>query len=179
MSNENNYVEMTFPARLQKYNYDCGVACLQTILTFYGFIDFEDKVVELAKPDKYGTKMKGLFRVAKNYGLKYKTFSNLSIDDLKKYIDRNCPVIIAVQAYNRKEKVFKYSRAWAYGHYVIPIGYDDKKLYYQDPSSEHRTFLTYKEMNERWHVIGDKGEKLFHFGMVIFGPNKTKKVHMK
>ena len=175
----NGYVEMTFPSKRQKYDYDCGVACMEAILTFFGFVDLEDKVVKIAGTSKDGTYVKGLGKVCKKFGVKYKTFTNMSIDDLKKYIDRHCPVITTVQAYSGKSEYFNYSRSWSNGHYVIPIGYDDKKIYFQDPSSNLRTFLTYEEMNERWHDKDFDGKKLLHFGMVIFGPNKSRKRHMK
>ena len=179
MSNGNNYIEMTFPAKMQKHNYDCGSACMESILTFFGFSDLEDKVFNIAGTNKQnGTFIKGLARVAKKFGVRYKTFTNMSVDDLKNYIDRHFPVIIAIQAYSRKSQ-FQYNRSWAHGHYVIPIGYDDKKIYFQDPSSTVRTFLTYQELNERWHDVDVDGKKLIHFGMVIFGPSKTRKKHMK
>jgi len=179
MTNGNNYVEMTFPSKMQEYDYDCGVACMEAILTFFGFTDLEDKIMKIARTTrKDGTYVKGLTRVAREFGMKYKTFTNLSIDDLKKYINHRYPVIIAIQAYSRKPG-FKYDRSWVHGHYVIPIGYDNKRVYFQDPSSNLRTFLSYEELNQRWHDIDVNDKKLLHFGMVIFGPNKTKKRHMQ
>jgi predicted double-glycine peptidase len=178
MSNNEYYVEMTFPARRQKYDNDCGVACMEAVLTFFGFVDLDDKVMTIAGTNSNGTSIRGLTKVARRYGLRYKTFYNMSIVDLKKYIRRHCPVITPIQAYSGKSQTFNYCRSWANGHYVIPIGYDDKKIYFQDPSSHHRTFLTYEEMNARWHDKDSKGKKLLHFGLVILGKTKTKQIHM-
>lgn len=174
-----NYIEMTFPSKLQKYDNDCGVACMEAVLTFFGFSELEDgEVMKIAKTDKTGTSIRGLARVARNYDLKYKKFQNLTIDELQKCINKHLPVIIPIQAYSRKPN-FKYCQSWNHGHYVIPIGYDDKRIYFQDPSSKSRTFLTYEELNDRWHDREATGRKLYHFGMIIYGKKKSRNTHMK
>jgi len=52
----------------------------------------------------------------------------------------------------------------------VAIGYDNKKFYFEDPSAVIRTYLTFKELEERWHDIDAKTKKKFyHFGITFYG----------
>lgn len=160
--------EMVYPFKRQTYGYDCGASCMETVLTHFGYDVREDHIMKIAGTDKNGTSITGLMKVAKKFGLKYKTRENMTIDDLKKCINRRRPCITPIQAWCGSPKE-NWEDDWSCGHYVVPIGYDDKNFYFEDPASDHRTFLSYGEMERRWHDKDAAGNKLIHFGIMFYG----------
>lgn len=160
--------EMVFPFKRQIYSYDCGASCMEAVLTHYGYDEREDYIMKIAKTDKYGTSIEGLMKVAKKFGLKYKTQENMTIDDLKKCINSRRPCITPIQAWGSNAKK-NWEDGWRHGHYVVPIGYDNKNVYFEDPASHYRTFLSYQEMERRWHDKDAGGRKLIHFGIMFYG----------
>jgi len=161
-----------FPEFRQISQYDCGSAAMEAVLMYYGYDVSEKKIMKMAKTDKHGTRVNGLLNVAKKFGLKYE-IGTLDIDDLKKNIDEGKPTILALQAWLKKE-VNDWDKHWADGHYVVAIGYDSKKFYFEDPSATIRTYLTYKELEERWHDIDAKTKKRFYHLGITFLNKKPK-----
>jgi predicted double-glycine peptidase len=164
-----NRIEMIYPFKRQVFSYDCGAACMETVLTYFGFDAREDEILKMAKTDRNGTMIEGLIRVAEKHGLRYKACENMNINDLKKFIDKGHPCITPIQAWCGNSKKKNWEDGWANGHYVVPIGYDEKKLYFEDPASHYRTYLTHEEMDRRWHDKDLKGRKLIHFGLLFRG----------
>ena len=160
--------EMVYPFKRQIYSYDCGASCMETVLTYFGYDAREDYIMKIAGTNKNGTSTEGLIKVAKKFGLKYKACENMTITDLKKCISRKHPCITPIQAWRNNTKK-NWEDDWRYGHYVIPIAYDNKNLYFEDPASHYRTFLTYDEMERRWHDKDITGKKLIHFGIMFYG----------
>jgi len=160
--------EMLYPFKRQIYSYDCGASCMETVLTYFGYDEREDYIMKIAGTDKNGTSIEGLIKVAKKLGLKYKARDNMTIDDLKKCINRRRPCITSIQAWGNNAKE-DWEDGWRYGHFVVPIAYDDKNIYFEDPASDHRTFLSYDEMERRWHDKEAGGRKLIHFGIMFYG----------
>lgn len=171
-----------FPEYRQTFSYDCGAKCFQAVLAYYGYDVSEKEIIKIAKTkSKSGTHISGLKKVARKFKLKYKA-GKITLEILKKYIDKKIPVIIAIQAWSKKDCDLK--KTWNHGHYVIPIGYDKKRFYFEDPSAIIRTYLTFKELEEKWHDrdYGKKSkEKLINFGIAIFGKpvfSQNKAMHM-
>jgi predicted double-glycine peptidase len=161
--------EMMYPFKRQPYSYSCGASCLETVLTFFGYDVGENEIMKIAGTSKKeGTLVKGIIKVAKKYKLKYKMHKNMVIDDIKACIDNNIPCMLAIQAYRDNKKV-KWEDDWEDGHWVVPIGYDRKYIHFEDPACQYRTFLSYDELNKRWHDIDTKDKKLFHFGISFYG----------
>lgn len=160
--------EMVYPFKRQTYSYDCGASCMETVLTYFGYDEREDNVMKLAGTDKSGTSIEGLMKVAKKFGLKYKARENMTIDDLKKCIRRRRPCITPIQAWVGSKKE-NWEDNWLHGHYVVPIAFDDVNIYFEDPASHSRTFLSYAEMERRWHDKDISGKKLIHFGIMFYG----------
>jgi predicted double-glycine peptidase len=161
--------EMVYPFKRQVYSFDCGAACMETVLTYFGYDAREDEILKIANTDRNGTLIEGLIRVAGKYGLKYKACENMKIDDLRKCIDKGHPCITPIQAWGPETKSKKWEKVWAYGHYVVPIGYDEQNFYFEDPASYCRTYLTFEEMDRRWHDKDTQGRKLVHFGLIFGG----------
>jgi predicted double-glycine peptidase len=91
----------------------------------------------------------------------------MTADGLKEYLEKGTPVILLIQAwgdpatYDQNES----------GHYVIAIGYNEEELIVEDPALRLvRGFITWDELESRWHSYGD-GDKIYdHWGMAISEP---------
>ena len=170
---------LDFPSLRQTYNYDCGTKAIQAALAYFGLDVREDKIIKMTNTTKHGASIKSIIKVINLYQFKYKA-SQMRITDLKKYIDKNYPVIISLQAWTKKKRV-NWKNNWSDGHYVVAIGYDKNKIYFADPSSIYKTYLTYKELEDRWHDKDVNGKKYINYGIAVFGRKKyssKKFVHM-
>lgn len=155
---------LEFPELRQVYNYDCGANALQSVLGYYGIDVNEGNIMKLAKTKRSGTNISGIKKVLRYFGLKYKE-KKMNIQDLKKHIDKKIPVMITLQAWDKTNP--NWEKVWKDGHYVVAIGYDKNKIYFEDPASEEETFLTYKQLNDRWHDIDTKNKKIRNWGIAI------------
>lgn len=161
--------EMMYPFKRQPYSYSCGASCLESVLTFFGYNVSENEIIKIAGTTKKdGTLVKGIIKAARKYKLKYRMHENMVIQDIKDCVDSNTPCMLAIQAY-RDNKEINYEDDWKDGHWVVPIGYDSKYIYFEDPACQYRTFLAYDELNKRWHDIDTQDKKLFHFGIAFYG----------
>jgi len=171
---------ISLPQLRQTYSYDCGAKALQTVLVYYGIEIREDRIIRIAGTSKEGTPIKGIINAAKEYGLETDS-RQMTIEEIKKYLKKNIPVIIVLQAWTKKKKV-NWEKDWIDGHYVVAIGYTRDKILFEDPSSFERTYLKYDELNKRWHDADINGKKYFHHGIALFGKKpkfkKNKIVHM-
>jgi uncharacterized protein YvpB len=89
---------------------------------------------------------------------------------------------LRLQAWSLENKT-DWKTDWENGHYVIAIGYDDKKIYFEDPWCATRSFLKYQELIDRWHDVDTDGKKYVNLGIVIKSQRKPDKlerpVHME
>lgn len=157
---------LRFPELRQIYCYDCGACALTCILTYYGIDAREDSIMTLADTNKEGTNISGITKVLEFYGLKY-IAGPTTIEGIKDALDSRQPVLITIQAY--KSSDLPYAKCWDDGHYVVAVGYDDTRVYFEDPSSFKRTWLSYAELQDRWHDIDADGVKLRNWGCVVKG----------
>ena len=172
---------LNFPELRQTYNYDCGANAVQSILAYYGIDTNESKIMKIAGTNKKeGTRPSKIIKTFEKFGLKTKS-KEMTIDQVKKFIDKKIPVLLLIQAWS-KDKNVNWEKDWKDGHYAIAIGYDKIKLYFEDPSSIFRTYLNYKEFEKRWHDKGRKNKKYVHYGIAVYGKKPMfsfeKKLHM-
>jgi len=168
-----------FPNLRQGFDYDCGATALQSVLFYYGINERLDKIMKLVKTQETGTNILNIKKIAEKYGLKT-NLGKMTIDEVKSFVDKKIPVILLVQAWTNEKNV-DWENDWDDGHYVIAIGYNKSKMYFEDPSSISKTFLTYEEFKKRWHdAIVNK--KYINYGLAIFGKkpadNHQKVIHM-
>ena len=156
-----------FPELRQAHCWDCGANAIQSVLAYYGVDVCEDIIMKLAGTNRNGTPISGVKMVARKYNFDVKS-GKMTIDDVKRYIDKKIPVILLVQAWTNKKDV-NWEEDWTDGHYVVAIGYDSKNIYFEDPSAFRRTFLTYQEFQTRWHDVDKKGKKYINWGMAVLG----------
>jgi len=156
------------PDLRQAYTYTCGASALQTILFYYGEDIREGYLAkELNTTSDWGTEHTSIEKIALKYGLKL-DMRKMTADDLKNFIDKKIPVILAIQAWSDNKKI-DYKNDYDDGHYVVAIGYNKKGFIFEDPSSVGRGFLTYEELETRWHDIDKAGKPLEHLGIAIYG----------
>jgi ABC-type bacteriocin/lantibiotic exporter with double-glycine peptidase domain len=168
-----------FPELRQTYYWDCGAKAIQAILAYYGIDVHEETIIKLAGTTETGTPIKGLKKVIKKYGLKFDG-GRMTIEDIKKYIDKKIPVILLLQAWPMK-KITDWENYWDDGHYAVAIRYDKKKIYFEDPWTFFRTYLSYDELQKRWHDrVG--GKEYYNYGLAVYGKkisyNLRKIIHM-
>lgn len=135
--------------------------------------------MKLAGTAERGTFAANLKETAEHHGLKV-DFKKMTVQQVKDYIDKKIPVILLLQAWTGKKNV-NWKENWDDGHYAVAIGYDKNKIYFEDPASIFRTYLTYRELQEHWHDA-DENRKYENYGMAIYGKEKSyhpeKSIHM-
>lgn len=172
-------VKLDFPELRQVFNYDCGVTCLQQVLIYYGIDKREDELIALLSTEKtniieHGTKLSKMKEVAKYYGLECDILKNTTIKKICNLIDNQIPSILLLQAW-RDFSVdnLDWTKDYSDGHYVVAIGYNDTCLFFEDPSSVTRTYLTFTELEKRWHDVDDDNKtKISNVAVVIKGEKK-------
>lgn len=153
------------PDTMQFSDYDCGIACIQIILAYYGEDIEQIKLLSRIKPSKKdGTKTEQIIKFFRSR--RYKTFAgSMTLNELKKYINKKIPVILFIQAW--ADRKIDYTKTQAYGHYVIVRGYNSRGVIIEDPAIFGKGFLSYKELIKRWH--GEDSDFLFQFGIAVWG----------
>ena len=177
--NESSIIDI--PLISQAFSYDCGAAAIKAVLGYYGENIKEEKIINGIKTDsRIGTEAADMVSYLKELGYDAE-LKHMKLDEVKQNLDKKIPVIITLQAH-ADEKNTDYSKTWKEGHYVVAIGYDDKKIYFQDPSLMNRAYLTFDELNERWHDI-EQDKKEYNLAIAVKGkkPDFDKKeiVHME
>ncbi len=158
---------LKFPESRQTYSYDCGAKAVQAVLIYYGIDIDESTVFKIAGTSERGTSIKGIQAVIKQFKLKHTT-RELTTTQLKKYVAKKIPVIILVQAWPT-EKVKNWKNCWTTGHFVVVIGFDKKNIYFEDPFKNVRTYLPFKQFEDRWHDKDLDGKRYEHLGIAIYG----------
>lgn len=160
-------IKVPLPNIVQHTNFTCGAAALQAVCAYFGVgPDFEyDYVKELGTWLLGSTNPEYIVTAAKRYGLQTSVKGGMSMDELKGYLDEEKPVIVCMQAYGNS-KYYKKNRS---GHYIVAIGYDNKHLFFEDPSIyTYRGSLTYREFDNRWHDVDAFGQAYDHYGIALW-----------
>ena len=157
--------EIDAPDVLQDDSVSCGVAAVQSVLGIYGIdVDGSDLKKEL-KTNEEGTNPPDIVRVFKSYNLRAYHVT-LDVNRLKKLLEKQIPVILAIQAWPTK-KGLDLSTTIDEGHYVLAIGYDNDKVYFEDPATLGYVYLTDKELNNRWRDVDGN-----NIGIAVMGDKK-------
>lgn len=159
---------LPFPELRQAYDWDCGASAIQSILIYYG-LDVRAGLIIKAAGTNYdhGTVPANMKAVFKSYKLKCRA-GKMTVQEIKDCIDKKIPVILLLQAWTHQENV-DWENDWEDGHYVVAIGYDKKRIYFEDPYALSRTYLTDAELMKRWHHRDNTGKKYLNWGLVVTG----------
>jgi len=118
---------------LQHDQSDCGVACLLSIIQYYGGSSSLEKLRELSGTTKKGTTLLGLYQTANQIG--FTAQGNEA--DLQAIIDHNEPLILHVLIEKKLQ------------HYVICYGYENNQFIIGDPG-KGVTYYTKEELEKIW-----------------------------
>lgn len=160
------------PMARQDTDYTCGVTALQSILGYYGLDTRLDVLAAAVKPDpENGTSYLNIANYAKSQGFEVTIRTNMTLDELKGYIDKRLPVLLVIQAWTDSSAGYAANEDED-GHYVVAIGYDDKNFYFMDPSTlGHYTYIPTAEFVSRWHDYDSHENRyLNQFGMIMTKP---------
>lgn len=115
----------------QKTNYECGLACVQTILSSKGIsVDRLRLKKALGTSKNVGTIPKKIKKVVRGLGIKAKERFEQNILDIEKEIRRGKLCLVAYQAWGDK----KYFETLQSGHYSVVFGYEKDYLWLMDPN---------------------------------------------
>lgn len=166
-------IKIDLPNATQMTDYTCGASALQSICAYFGVgpeneWDFEEQMgmpVTGADPIHITT-------AARSYGLRVQEYRPMTIAQLERCLDKRRPVILMLQAWGAGA----YDDVWTDGHYVVAIGYDDKRIYVEDPSIHgSRGYLRRDELEARWHdVEGEDNHHTDRLGIAIWRDEPAK-----
>lgn len=159
------------PLTRQGADYTCGITAVQSILGYYGIDRRQDDLIAAMKPDPdMGTNYQNVLAYAQSLGFEASAHKGMTLDELKGYIDRRVPVLLAIQAWMTPPVDWK---TFEEGHYVVAVGYDAENFYFMDPSTlGHYTYIPIPEFLERWHDRDDyQKQDLVHFGIIMTKAN--------
>ncbi|GAA0739151.1 peptidase domain-containing ABC transporter [Gaetbulibacter jejuensis] len=112
---------------------DCGVACLLSLIQYYGGSNHIEKLRELSGTTKQGTTLLGLYQAANTLG--FTAQGNEA--DIQAVIDHKKPLILHVVIEERLQ------------HYVVCYGYENNKFIIGDPA-KGITSYTKEELENIW-----------------------------
>lgn len=100
----------------------CGAASLKMVLDYYGVPVTEAEIAQIADATpENGTSATGLVKAAEHFGFKAVVKKNCSLDDLRRYVNKKIPVIVA---WFEEDD----------GHYSVVVDIDEKNIVLADPS---------------------------------------------
>jgi ABC-type bacteriocin/lantibiotic exporter with double-glycine peptidase domain len=157
------------PSGTQAYTYDCGTKALQLVMAYYGEeVPYYKLLRKIRSHKRYGIPERKLANIARGYGFKVTSLNRCSLNQIRKSIDNNQPVIVLMQAWSEKALT---SEEWKsteeFGHYSIIIGVSENCVYFNDTLSFYTAWLNVKEFMSRWHGDGKKRFAIFIDGKVV------------
>jgi predicted double-glycine peptidase len=164
----------------QAFNFDCGANATQLVLVYYGKDVTAGELMEDLKTTEEGTNVVEMVRVLKEHGLDVRA-GEMTLDSLKEALDNKWPVIIPLQAWNDNPTTIDWKTEWEDGHYVTAVGYEDDRIYFEDPAIFENVYLTEAELLDRWHDKDVDGKIYRNYGIVVAGTPKyddSRAVHM-
>jgi predicted double-glycine peptidase len=175
-------IRVPVPDTLQETDYTCGASALQAVCKFFGVGPVtEREFVQHMGMSRSGSDPEHLMRAVRRYRLDHEEFHQMSREQLKICLDEFRPVILMLQAWGTTEAENArrtYRRRWEDGHWVVAIGYDQHGVYFEDPSIfDARGFLTYDELDARWHDWGANREHVEHYGLAVWLPGVRQSVY--
>lgn len=121
---------------LQQGTSDCGVACIATILNYYGKSVSLRKIYEEAGTDRAGTSGLGIKKAAETFGL---SCTGIFVNEKSKITSIPFPAIFHLKTPEQE-------------HYVVPYKIKKDQLYYHDPAIG-LTSSALEEFYKKWSGI--------------------------
>jgi hypothetical protein len=171
-------IKIELPDTRQQTDYTCGASCFQAVASYFGVLEpncEEEKLARLMTiASDWGAHPHHILKGIKHYGLAHEELFDSDVETVKRYVRAGIPVMMMIQAWHsvdhRRKRFRGYSSAWDDGHWVAAIGYDQRVMYFEDPSlAASRGFLTFREVDYRWHDVGPYWVKPYSRHMQKYG----------
>jgi ATP-binding cassette subfamily B protein len=127
-----SYLKKTFTSQLESS--DCGVACLRSVVRYYGGDISLERLRELSGTNRQGTTLLGLYQAGQKLGLATEGYT-AEIENLK---EQQSPVILNVLIENQMQ------------HYWVCYTYDDKQGFLIGDPAKGLDFYTEQQVSEAW-----------------------------
>ncbi len=171
-------IQLPIPLVYQSDSCACVAASLSAIYCYWrGYYTRNRRVFErdfskaLKRKIDKGVGVKNILNGAASLGLKAEYESNLSIADLEFLLKNGFTVMILMQCNTRKRPIKNWKKRWDYGHAVVLVGLNDKKIFLMDPLVRNSyAWLPIKDFLGRWHTIAYKNYD--QHGAVIIADKK-------
>jgi hypothetical protein len=95
---------------------------------------------------------------------------SITRDQVISEINRGIPVLIPIQAWIKNgnpRSLADWELRRNDGHYAIAIGYDDQRMYFEDPAMFGIGYIGFDELEPRWHDYDQNGNRLDHFAITF------------
>ena len=118
----------------------CGAYALKMVLEYWGIKEDLDVLIDkISVKIGVGASHEALIRVLRSYGLRVRTKSGATIQDLKDSLDRSAPVVVNY-----------ISPPSGLGHYSTVVGIEDGKVFLCDSSNGADYSLEIEEFDRIW-----------------------------
>ncbi|MFZ5955117.1 MAG: cysteine peptidase family C39 domain-containing protein [Nanoarchaeota archaeon] len=122
----------------------CGPASLKIVLEEFGISATEKKIASLSRYTNIGgTTAQNLVKAAKVFGIKGIIKDNADLKDIKKYIDKNCEIII--EWFSEDD-----------GHFSVITKIDKENVYLLDPELGHLRAMRNDIFKRVWFSFENK-----------------------
>lgn len=116
---------------IQVNNYECGLACTQSLLDYAGHSVSRLRLKKVLGTSRdIGTPPIAIKRILRSKGVKFREKQASTVNELKAQIDKGRVALVAYQAWGSK----KYFESLQSGHYSIVFGYEKDFLWLMDPN---------------------------------------------
>lgn len=171
------------PIVRQKTNYSCGDVATLALVRYWRGEDF-DAVPEsglyapLRTTEEDGTDPHPIeaFLDAQGLDADYETGASVDLGQLLAAVDRGQPPIVDLQAWQNEPRR-PWAGDWDDGHYVVLVGWDDRDLFFMDPSTDDTyAFIPRQEFVSRWHdVVGKANVRTQHLVIFVHGDGSPRR----
>ena len=160
-------IKIWLPEVQQRTHFSCGAAVVHSICSYYGLglPSHYDYFTYLETDETYGTPPHKIVKYLNDVGISAKIQNDMSIKQLCQELQKEKPVILAIQAYGNP-KQYKNTGS---GHYVVAIGYDRNNIIFEDPWLNCiRGIISKKELIARWHDLDYNNNSYDQMGIVCW-----------
>ncbi len=141
----------------QATSYSCGAAAMLAVLTYWQVYDGNESSLypELKTTPEDGTDPLNMLSFALELGLTADLQVKQTLENVQEKFDKGYTIILNFQAWIEDVQSRPnpdWENRWEDGHYAVLVAYDDRNLYFMDPSTHARyAYIPKSEFFSRWH----------------------------
>src|SRR5688572_9437111 len=132
-------IRIPVPDTVQQTDWTCGAASVRAICGYFGCGPSTERQYKLDMSiPRAGADPEHLMWGFLRYGLDFRAYYPMTVEQLESSVRRGRPVLLMLQAWGKDKRTGQYrrsyARVWQDGHWVVAIGYDREGVYFEDPS---------------------------------------------